>query len=87
MNKNSTLRNSVETKAEWHLLLLSPNKTHVSNEFQIQSYVFCLALTGLKCSVHGSSGSSCGHHQTIALNVQFALGSGKRDKALNDTIK
>lgn len=81
MNKHSALRNAVEAKAELHLLLLSPNKADVSNEFQVQSYVFCLAPSGLKCSVQGSSCSSFGHYQTITLNVQFALRSGKKGMA------
>lgn len=78
MNKDLTLRNAVEAEAGWNLLLLSPDEADVSNEFQVQSYVFCLAPTGLECSVHGSSCSSFGHHQTIPLNVQFALRSGEK---------
>lgn len=55
------------------MFLLSPNKAHVGDEFEVQSHMFGLALTGLKCRVHGASESSFCHHQTITLNIQVTL--------------
>lgn len=69
----------MEAEAERNLLLLlSPDEADVSNEFQVQSDVFCVAPAGLKRCVHGSSRSSSGHHHTITLDVQFALRSGEK---------
>lgn len=70
----------MEAKAEsLLLLLLSPDKAHISDEFQVQSDVFCLAPAGLKRSVHGSSYSSFGHNQAVALHVQYTLRSRNKD--------
>lgn len=55
------------------MFLLSPNKAHVGDEFEVQSHMFGLALTGLKCRVHGASESSFCHHQTITLKIQVTL--------------
>lgn len=60
------------------MFLLSPDKAHVSDEFEVQSYVFGLAFTGLKLREPGASGSSFGHHYTIAFNIQITLEGGEK---------
>lgn len=55
------------------MFLFSPNETHVSDEFEVQPYVFGLAFTGLKRRVQRTSRSSSCHHQTLTLNIQLTL--------------
>lgn len=83
--ENSRLE-AMKAEAEWPLLLLlllSPNKADVSNEFQVQSNVFSLARTRLKSGEPGSSRCSSGHHQTIPLNIQFTFRRGKKTESVN----
>lgn len=68
------------------MFLFSPDKAHIGDEFEVQPYVFGLALTGLKCRVHGASRSSFCHHQTITLNIQVTLVGEQRKKLLGPSL-
>lgn len=64
----------------------SPDKAHISDEFEVQPYVFGLALTGLKRRVHGASRSSFCHQQTITINIQVTLVGEQRKKLLGPSL-